>query len=106
MLGNQIFILNTANTTPGIGSFVPFILLLAIMYVLIIRPQKRREKERNEMLNKIKSGDKVLLTSGIIGYIANTKEDTITIKISDNTKVEAVRASVSKIILNNDSLKD
>lgn len=106
MLSNQIFILNTANTAPGIGSFVPFILLLAIMYVLIIRPQKRREKERNEMLNKIKSGDKVLLTSGIIGYITNTKEDTITIKISDNTKVEAVRASVSKIILNNDSLKD
>ena len=44
MLSNQIFILNTANAAPGIGSFVPFILLLAIMYVLIIRPQKRREK--------------------------------------------------------------
>ena len=45
MLSNQIFILNTANTTPGIGSFVPFILLLAIMYVLIIRPQKEEEKK-------------------------------------------------------------
>tara|TARA_B100002019_G_scaffold276134_1_gene274661 strand:+ start:1234 stop:1554 length:321 start_codon:yes stop_codon:yes gene_type:complete len=106
MLNNQLIVLNTANATPGIGSFVPFIILLAIMYVLIIRPQKRREKERNEMLDKIKTGDKVLLTSGIIGYITNTKEDTIIIKISDNTKVEAVRASISKVLLDNDSLKD
>ena len=44
MLSNQIFILNTANTAPGIGSFVPFILLLAIMYVLIIRPQKEEKR--------------------------------------------------------------
>ena len=58
------------------------------------------------MLDKIKTGDKVLLTSGIIGYITNTKEDTIIIKISDNTKVEAVRASISKVLLDNDSLKD
>ena len=105
MLNNQLIVLNTANAAPGIGSFVPFIILLAIMYVLIIRPQKR-EKERNEMLDKIKTGDKVLLTSGIIGYITNTKEDTIIIKISDNTKVEAVRASISKVLLDNDSLKD
>ena len=106
MLNNQLIVLNTGNAAPGIGSFVPFIILLAIMYVLIIRPQKRREKERNEMLDKIKTGDKVLLTSGIIGYITNTKEDTIIIKISDNTKVEAVRASISKVLLDNDSLKD
>lgn len=106
MFNNQLIVLNTANAAPGIGSFVPFIILLAIMYVLIIRPQKRREKERNEMLDKIKTGDKVLLTSGIIGYITNTKEDTIIIKISDNTKVEAVRASISKVLLDNDSLKD
>ena len=106
MLNNQLIVLNTTSAAPGIGSFVPFIILLAIMYVLIIRPQKRREKERNKMLDEIKTGDKVLLTSGIIGYITNTKEDTIIIKISDNTKVEAVRASISKVLLDNDSLKD
>ena len=56
MLNNQLIVLNTANAAPGIGSFVPFIILLAIMYVLIIRPQ--REEKENEMLIKLKLGIK------------------------------------------------
>ena len=46
MLNNQLIVLNTANAAPGIGSFVPFIILLAIMYVLIIRPQKEKRKRK------------------------------------------------------------
>ena len=74
------------------------ILLFAIMYVLLIRPQKRREKERKNMLSEVKTADKVLMTSGIIGYVTNVKENTIIIRIADNTKIEAVRASISKIL--------
>ncbi|MFL2859368.1 MAG: preprotein translocase subunit YajC [Pontiellaceae bacterium] len=97
---NQLsFVLsNTAPSQNPLGMFVPMILLFAIMYVLLIRPQKRREKERKNMLSEVKTADKVLMTSGIIGYVTNVKENTIIIRIADNTKIEAVRASISKIL--------
>ena len=97
---NQLsFVLsNTVPSQNPLGMFVPMILLFAIMYVLLIRPQKRREKERKNMLSEVKTSDKVLMTSGIIGYVTNVKENTIIIRIADNTKIEAVRASISKIL--------
>ena len=85
---------------------VMMILLFAIMYVMMIRPQKRREKERKEMLSKVKSGEKVLLTSGIIGHVTNVKEHTIIIRIADNTKIEKVRAAVSQILKDDEIPED
>ncbi|MDZ8117134.1 preprotein translocase subunit YajC [Pontiella agarivorans] len=77
---------------------IMMVILFAIMYFMMIRPQKRREKERKEMINSVKSGARVLLTSGIIGEVINVKENTLIIKISDNTKVECVRAAISQIL--------
>jgi len=77
---------------------VPMVLLFGIMYFLMIRPQKRREKERKEMLNSVKSGARVLMTSGIIGQVINVKENTLVIQISENTKVECVRAAISQVL--------
>ncbi|QBG46271.1 preprotein translocase subunit YajC [Verrucomicrobia bacterium S94] len=77
---------------------IMMVILFAIMYFMMIRPQKRREKERKEMINSVKSGARVLLTSGIIGEVVNVKENTLIIKISDNTKVECVRAAISQIL--------
>lgn len=80
--------------------FMPImmVILFAIMYFMMIRPQKRREKERKEMINSVKSGARVLLTSGIIGEVINVKESTLIIKIADNTKIECVRAAISQIL--------
>lgn len=77
---------------------IMMVILFAIMYFMMIRPQKRREKERKEMINSVKSGARVLLTSGIIGEVINVKENTLIIKIADNTKVECVRAAISQIL--------
>jgi preprotein translocase subunit YajC len=77
---------------------IMMVILFAIMYFMMIRPQKRREKERKEMLNAVKSGNRVLLTSGIIGEVLNVKETTLIVKISDNTKVECVRAAISQVL--------
>ncbi len=80
--------------------FMPIMMvfLFAIMYFMMIRPQKRREKERKEMLNAVKSGNRVLLTSGMIGQVINVKENTLIIQISENTKVECVRAAISQVL--------
>lgn len=85
--------------------FMPIMMLIlfAIMYFMMIRPQKRREKERKEMINSVKSGNRVLLTSGIIGEIINVKENTLVVKIAENTKVEVVRAAISQVLANDET---
>jgi preprotein translocase subunit YajC len=77
---------------------IMMVILFGIMYFMMIRPQKRREKERKEMIASVKTGCRVLLTSGIIGEIINVKESTLIVRIADNTKVEVVRAAISQVL--------
>lgn len=73
------------------------VLMMAIFWVLLVRPQQRREKERREMLAKVKSGDRVVF-SGILGTVTNVKEKTFTVKIADNVKVEILRGAVTQVL--------
>jgi preprotein translocase subunit YajC len=77
---------------------IMMVILFAIMYFMMIRPQRRREKERKEMIANVKSGSRVLLTSGIIGQITNVKESTLVVRIAENTKVEVVKAAISQVL--------
>ena len=102
MINEMIIVANAAPAaSPEASPFqfpIMMLILFAIMYFLMIRPQKRREKERKEMLDSVQSGSRVLLTSGIIGNVTNVKENTVVIRIAENTKVEAVRAAISQIL--------
>lgn len=102
MINEMIVVANAAPAAlPEASPFqfpIMMLILFAIMYFLMIRPQKRREKERKEMLDNVQSGSRVLLTSGIIGQVTNVKENTVVIRIAENTKVEAVRAAISQIL--------
>lgn len=73
-------------------------IMLALFYVMLIRPQRRREKERQDLLSKIKSGDRVLFSGGIIGIVTNVKEKTYVIRVGDKTKLEVVRGAVSQVL--------
>lgn len=86
---------------PGGSPFqfpIMMVLLFAIMYFMMIRPQRRKEKERKAMIASVKTGTRVLLTSGIMGEIINVKESTLIVKIADNTKVEVVRGAISQVL--------
>ena len=102
MINEMIVVANAAPAaSPEASPFqfpIMMLILFAIMYFLMIRPQKRREKERKEMLDNVQSGSRVLLTSGIIGQVTNVKENTVVIRIAENTKIEAVRAAISQIL--------
>ena len=102
MINEMIVMANTAPVASAEASPYQYpimmLILFAIMYFLMIRPQKRREKERKEMLENVQSGSRVLLTSGMIGQVTNVKENTLVIRIAENTKVEAVRAAISQIL--------
>lgn len=68
-------------------TFVMFGAIILIMYFLMIRPQQKRQKEHQKMLESIKKGDKVITTSGMHGTVTDIDGQTYTIQISDNTKV-------------------
>lgn len=76
----------------------PFILMILIFYFLLIKPQQKQMKEREEMLNALKVGDKVLTVGGIIGIITSINDNEIELEISKNVKVKAVRTSVTSVI--------
>ena len=73
-------------------------LMVALFYFMLIRPQKRREKERQARLGAVKTGDRVLFAGGLLGVVANVKEKTLIIKIADGVKVEVVRGAVSQVL--------
>jgi preprotein translocase subunit YajC len=73
-------------------------ILFAIMYFMMIRPQKRRDKERKEMIANVKTGDRVLLTSGILGRVSNVNETSLIIQIAEKTKIEVVKAAISQVL--------
>jgi preprotein translocase subunit YajC len=66
-------------------------IMIAMFYFMLIRPQRRREKERQQLLKAIKTGDRVLFAGGIIGVVTNVKEKTYVIKVADKTKMEVLR---------------
>lgn len=74
------------------------VFMVAIFYFVMIRPQQRREKERKAMISAVKTGSRVLLTSGIIGEISNVKEKTLMVRIADKTQIEVVKSAISQVI--------
>ena len=81
------------------GTIIPLVLLILVMYFLIIRPQKRREKEVNIMRKSLHVGDEIITIGGICGKIVKTKEESIIIQVgADKTKFEMMRWSVSKVV--------
>ncbi len=81
-----------------LAQFLPIILLFAIFYFLIIRPQQKAQKEHKAMLESLKKGDKIVTNGGLIAEIVKPEEDFIKIKLNDETVVKLDRNSVARKI--------
>jgi preprotein translocase subunit YajC len=79
-----------------IGSFLPLIILFAIFYFLIIKPQQKAQKTHKEMLKTLSKGDKIITTGGLIAVIVKPEEDFIKIKLNEDTIVKLDKAYVAK----------
>ncbi len=72
--------------------------LLAVMYFVMIRPQKKQEKEQNDMRNNLAVGDEITTIGGIIGKIVSIKEETCVIETShERTKIRILKSAVSRV---------
>ncbi|HPG38028.1 MAG TPA: preprotein translocase subunit YajC [bacterium] len=87
----------TSGGNPAI-SLLPIVLIFLIMYLLIFRPQAKRQKEHRQMLDNLQKGDEVVTAGGIYGSIVGTKKnDTVVIlKIAENVKIEVARSSIAQ----------
>ncbi|MBX9742409.1 MAG: preprotein translocase subunit YajC [Chthoniobacterales bacterium] len=85
-----------AGTTPAPWmQYAPLLFIGVIFYFLLIRPQQKQRKEHQALINSLKTGDKVVTSSGIHGMIANVKENTFIVKVADNVKLEIDKAAVT-----------
>jgi preprotein translocase subunit YajC len=87
----------TATSGSFITTLIPFVLIIGIFYFLIIRPQNKKQKETQRMLEALKKGDRVVTVGGIHGVIQSVKESTVIVRVDDNTKVEFSRSAVSSV---------
>ena len=88
------------------GTFLPLILIFAVFYFLLIRPQQRKVKQHKEMLSNLKRGDKIITSGGIIGTVERVMEnDKAEIVIGNDTKVEIIRSTGVQSLMNNQETK-
>ncbi len=87
-----------AAIPPGLVSFLPFVLIIGVFYLLLIRPNQKKQQQWQQMLSNLKSGDKVTTTGGIRGTIISIKEDAIQLRIPpDNIKLEVIKSAIASV---------
>ena len=81
----------------GLAQFAPLLLIIAVFYFLVLRPQQRRQKQLQETIAALKVNDRVVTTGGIIGVIASVRETTFIIRSADKTMLEIARTAIADI---------
>ncbi|MDR0307480.1 MAG: preprotein translocase subunit YajC [Chitinispirillales bacterium] len=95
--------------SPGLfgGNFMfIMIAMFVIIYFLMIRPEQRKQKERQKMLAALKKGDKILTIGGIVGVITNVKDSTYMMKTGEGTLLEVTKSAVSSVLTNDTAQGD
>lgn len=96
---NDILILMTPPQGGGEQSMLPTLVMFgaifAIMYFMMIRPQQKRQKEHQKMLESLKKGDKVVTSTGIHGTISEIEDTTYVIQIAENTRVKFEKTAIT-----------
>lgn len=83
----------------AIGQFLPLILIFAIMYFLLIRPQQKKVKDHQAMVEALRRGDQVVTQGGLIGKVSKVKEDgELEVEIAEGVKVRVVKATIAQVM--------
>ena len=90
----------------GIGQFIPLILIFVIFYFFLIRPQQKKVKDHKLMVDNLKRGDKVITSGGIVGTVERIIDaEKAEVLISDNVKVEVIKATGIQALVNTQEVK-
>jgi preprotein translocase subunit YajC len=89
-----VFAMGSTGQQPAWMNFVPFAMVLAILYFLILLPMKKQRKKVQEFQTGLKVGDKVVTTGGIYGLITRVNDNSVQLQIADKVRIEIARAAV------------
>ena len=81
----------------GIGAFIPLILMFAIFYFLLIRPQQKKAKAHRELVAALKKGDKVVSSGGLHGVVTGLTDEVVTMEVAPKVRVKVSRGSISGV---------
>jgi len=81
----------------GIFNFIPLIFIFIVFYFLIIRPQQKKQKEHQGMIESLKKNDEIVTAGGVLGTIVNIKENTFVVRVDENVKIEIEKKSIAYI---------
>jgi len=100
---NLVYAMGTGGTGGGtggggLGAFLPLIIIFAIFYFLLIRPQQKKSKQHKQLLADLKKGDKVVSSGGLHGVITGLSDDVVTVEISPKVRVKITRGSIAGVI--------
>ncbi|HEY7221845.1 MAG TPA: preprotein translocase subunit YajC [Candidatus Binatia bacterium] len=93
-----------AQGAPGAGgpgplmTLIPFVLIFVIMYFMVIRPQQKKGKDHQAMLNKLKKNDEVMTSGGIYGKVVDLKETVVTLEVAPNVRLRVHRPQISAVL--------
>ncbi len=79
----------------SIGQFIPLILIFAVFYFMLIRPQQKQAKQQKQFLNDLKTGKKIVTKGGIHGTITRLSDTVVTLEIAENVRIKVTRASIA-----------
>ena len=83
----------------SLAQFMPLILIFAIMYLLIIRPQQKKVKEHAAMVDALRRGDQVVTQGGLIGKVSKVKEDNeVEVELAEGVKVRVVKSTIAQVL--------
>ena len=97
---NVMSLLQNAAAPQGslLSMIFPIALIFVIFYFFIIRPQNKKQKETQKMIDALKKGDKIVTIGGIHGVISSTKEQSVIVKVDENAKIEFSRSAIATVI--------
>src|SRR5690349_8140162 len=98
MLISPAYAQDVAGFMTSATQFAPLILIFAVFYFLLIRPQQQRQKETKAMIAAIKRGDRVVTGGGIVGLVQRTKDNEVEVEIAPNVRVTVLRDTISSVV--------
>ena len=81
----------------ALGGLLPMVLIIAVFYMLLIRPQQKRQRQLQETISQLKAGDRVVTTGGVIGTITTVRDTSFLIRSADKSILEIARSAVAGI---------
>jgi len=81
-----------------VGSIVWLVVLFALMYFLLIRPQQKEQKERAEMIRSLKPGDKVVTMGGLVGVVTKVEDLSVKVRVAEKVEVDVLKTGVARVL--------